>query len=181
MKRWIDIAIRVIAAVSVIVWPALFFRAPTLSTPNSKNSQAITPAVLGASTDGTDREKREVSDLASRFVERLGTYTNQSQPTDVDVLRVNATEEMQNSFDAFFAARDVRVQRSGASFMAVTTTALSATIVKRNVDHYQVLVTAKSTSVTDRVPLPETIYKAVTVDVQKVGNQWKVHRLDLTP
>lgn len=182
MKRWIDIAIRVIAAVSVIVWPALFFRTPKLpASSGADTSAAITPAVLGASTISTDREKSEVSDLASRFVERLGTYTNQSQPSDVDVLKVNATEQMQAHFADFFAARDIVVQRSGASFMAVTTTALSTTIVKRNVDQYQVLVTAKSTSVTDRSPIPETTYKAVTVDVQKVGNQWKVNQIDLTP
>lgn len=182
MKRWIDIAIRVIAAVSVIVWPALFFRVPTQPTTDSAVSQsAISPAVLGASTNPTDREKREVSDLASRFVERLGTYTNQSQPSDVDVLKINATEEMQGAFEHFFTMRDVTVQRSGASFMAVTTTSLATTIVKRNVDQYQVLVTAKVTTVTDRAPVPETLYKAVTVDIQKVGAQWKVHHLDLTP
>lgn len=146
--------------------------APVVSAP------AAPPVPFGAVSAPAQGGAVEVS-AASReafvrsFVERYGSYSNQSDFENLEDLYPFMTQRLRQQTEKFVRderAREVR----GTSYVGVTTRALSVRTASESATEARVLVSAQRQEATAANPSGRVYYQDIELSLKNVGDAWRV-------
>ena len=180
----IILAVVIVAVLAFIVW--LIFRRtsnvspPTDATPVS-DAQAISgipPAPLSSvapsrASEGAQLPRAGIEAFARSFVERYGSYSNQSNFENIENLYPFMTARMQASAKAFVAGEQAK--RNGVVlYTGVTTRALSTRISSQSAAGALVRIKAQRTESATGIKDPRVYYQDIEIVLKSQGGEWKV-------
>jgi len=113
--------------------------------------------------------------LARSFVERYGSYSNQSDFENIEVLYPFMTDRMRAAAEASTAAnRANRVPGSADSYTGITTKALAIKVRSQTVSAAQVQVSTQRIESNIKTSSPRVYYQDIILTFEYKGGEWKV-------
>jgi len=124
----------------------------------------------------SETEKQNVLFVASSFVERFGSYSNQSNYKNLDELNVFMTASMQNWIIRY--KEDLKKQNPDINtYYALETKAISTQV--RSLDEKagrgEILVKTQRQEFKNSITNPRIFYQDILLNLVKVDNQWKIN------
>lgn len=186
MNKKIIIVIIVFAVLILIaffiLWLLGFWQKPTntnLNTNKTANVNLVVNTqvnnnVNAVSVTSDDKVKAELSRIANSFVERFGSYSNQSNFENVDSLRVYMTDAMTKWSDDFVKA--YRKNNPDTSiYFGITTKAISTKLTNFSDKEADFTITTQRKESTGTTDNAKVYYQDISVKFAKEQGVWKVN------
>lgn len=166
----------------LILWLLGFWQKPTntnLNTNKAANANLVvnTQVNMNANVEpvkSEDKVKAELSRIANSFVERFGSYSNQSNFENVSSIRVYMTENMKKWSDDFVKA--YRQNNPDTSiYFGITTKAISTKLTGFSDKEAAFTITTQRKESTGTTDNARVYYQDISVKFAKEQGVWKVN------
>ena|SRR3989338_4692785 len=136
-------------------------------TPLSSNNTSV--------VSGTNESapRAGVEAFSRSFVERYGSYSNQSDFENIENLYPFMTEKMQGSAEAF-VMQERATQKRTQEYTGVTTRVLSTRIVTQSDSRATLTLKTQRTESGAALPAPRVYYQDIELSLVSEGGVWKV-------
>ena len=125
-------------------------------------------------TESEDKVKAELSRIATSFVERFGSYSNQSNFENVDSLRVYMTDGMEKWSDDF--VKSYRQNNPETSiYYGITTKAISTKLAGFSDKEAAFTITTQRKESTGTTDNSRIYYQDISLKFAKEQGVWKVN------
>ena len=126
-------------------------------------------------TPKSEVTKTDLSRIASSFAERFGSYSNQSNYTNINDLRIFMSRRMQNWSERYVVEAKEKNPDS-AIYYGVTTKAIQQDIVEYDSDvgNARILVKTQRREATGTMSNSSSYYQDIMITFIKENNIWKV-------
>ena len=174
-------AVIALVLIIILVWWLFFLRRPQ---PAPANPSAIeVPVTLPQASSGLANESQSpvfepalessLKAMALTFAERFGSYSNQSNFSNLDALRDLMTVRMKIWADSYQASQ---AGIEDAAYYGVTTQALSAQITafEESLGQAEIVVTTQRQEAKVSTVNPRVFYQDLKLQLVKTGEGWKV-------
>jgi len=131
---------------------------------------------LNPKTEVKEEEKLNILFVASSFVERFGSYSNQSNYKNFDELDVFMTASMQNWITRY--KEELKKQNPDINtYYALETKAISTKIISldEKVGKGEILVKTQRQEFKNNINNPRVFYQDILLNLVKVDQQWKIN------
>ena len=174
-----------------IIYFIFFFKAPATVTPKPTTSQPSTTGQLASSTTvnqaqpvkntsaqpATSEELTQftLKKMAGSFAERLGSYSNQSNFSNILDLKVFMTASAQKWADSYVANARKTASYSGI-YQGVTARAISEDVINFNdaAGTAQITVHTQKIESSGTTSNSSTFYEDILITFAKENGQWKI-------
>lgn len=182
MSKWVKI-LNIILAVLIISAAGFLFYKNRTQTPkettniviNQNETENKTEEVVIPKLDEATKLKIELQQLASNFVERYGSYSNQSNYENIADLKPFMTQLMQKSADNFVAAK---IKESNKIYFGISTRVLSSEILSINSNQAIVTVNCQKQESTGSASNSKIYYETAQISFSKENSAWKVAKIE---
>jgi hypothetical protein len=188
MSRYLKIAfISLIIILVIVAILLLFLRRQTTPVPSPVNTNTNVnaapavglnvnvPAIPSPPVTDEEKSKTDLARLASAFVERFGSYSNQSDFENITDLEVFMTERMQTWARDFIEKS--RAEKPDTSiYWGVTTRALKTEILNfdESLGKTEILVSTQRREAVGTTTNAKVYYQDISLKFAKEGGAWKV-------
>lgn len=185
-KRTLIIALVVIIVLMLafLIWWQFFRKVPVTNT-NVTNQPAPNANVVVVNTvtnanqnTNTQSESLAIIRLANLFVERLGSFSSESQYQNVLDLKRYMTKTMQTWADNYVKAQ--KAQPATGGFSSIVTKVISTKIVSQASAAASIRVTTqrREEGIATNTNSQVTYYQDIILDLTKEGSAWLVNSAD---
>lgn len=113
----------------------------------------------------------DANKLSSSFVERLGSFSNQSDYSNITDLKIFMTSQMRDWADSYVS--DLRSQKYSGEYYGITTRTLTTKVLNSGEDSAKIEVITERRET--RADAPGDAYQQkITLDLVKNNNEWLV-------
>lgn len=174
------VAITLVLIIALVWW--LFFLKKPQPSPTNPSAIEVPVTLPQASSGLTNENQSPVSEpelesslkaIASTFAERFGSYSNQSNFSNLAALRDLMTVRMKAWADSYQASQ---LAADNAVYYGVTTQALSAQITafEESLGQAEIVVTTRKEEAKGSTINPRVSYQDLKLQLVKTGEGWKV-------
>ncbi len=182
MSKWVKILNIVLVILVVSAAGFLFYKNRTKTPEETINvnidqneTENKIEEVVIPKLDEATKLKIDLQQLASNFVERYGSYSNQSNYENITDLKPFMTQLMQKSADNFVAAK---IKEPNETYFGVFTRALSSEISSINSDQAIVMVNCQKQESTGSASNSKIYYQEAQISFSKENGTWKVAKIE---
>ena len=186
-KRTLIIVLIVIIGLMLafLIWWQFFRKVPTTNTNLASQPAENTNVVVVNTVTNTDQNTNTQSEsltiirLANLFVERLGSFSSESQYQNVLDLKKYMTKTMQTWADSYIKAQ--KAQPATGGFSSVVTKVISTKIVSQTSEAATIQVTTQRReegAAANTNAATTTYYQDIMLNVTKEGSDWLVNSAD---
>lgn len=185
-KKFIILVVALIVLIALILGFWLYGRGPATDKPttyvsggnaNGANLQASPRVPLGAVVvEGQSAPEAKNADLyafARSFVERYGSYSNQSNFENMEDLYAFMTERMKTT-TAAFVKQQRQMSQGGSAYRGTTTHVLSVSARSQDNDSAMLLITTQRQESSAGSTSGRVFYQSIELRLLKEAAQWKV-------
>lgn len=184
-KKIIVVILAILLILAAVLW-RLFFGGVSERAPRAKPSDSVssgvdagfsearTPVGMIERQNGADEAPQtDLRGLVSAFVERFGSYSNQSDFENIEDLYAFMTRRFQDEMEEYVRRERAKIA-SGAPYEGITTRALSVSKIREEAG--QLVFQARALRAIEKSAdgTRREDYQNIELTLQEEGRQWKV-------